>query len=316
MISIVIPTYDREKLIIETLDSISNQSYKNWECIIVDDGSTDNSLQSIREYTKNDSRFTVYERPQSVKKGASACRNFGFEQAKGTHIQFFDSDDIMHPEHLNSKITAIDDADFVVCKLREFEKEFDAKLFSERHSDAHLTYEANVFDAFVTGRFPMMMVAPMWKKESLAPYMPIREDLTILEDHELFARALFDAKKYKVVDKTLIFCRIALTSLTNSFYGNLSKGIDSYFEAKKTVLRLSNTPEIKLAILKMTLGFFRLGLAQKNYREAEKCLDFIKMEKLCYSSELKRKVRRIHLFYLVFKFVGRGDTKYKSLLKL
>jgi glycosyltransferase involved in cell wall biosynthesis len=316
MISIIIPTYNRGKLIIETIDSIINQSYKNWECIIVDDDSSDDSYTTICDYTKKDSRFRIYKRPEFLKKGASGCRNFAFKLANGTFIQFFDSDDIMHPNHLINKISIIEDADFVVCKLREFAKTFNQKLFLENDFDEDFKYEENVFEAFVMGRFPMMMVAPMWKKEALEPYMPIREDMSILEDHELFARALFHTKKYKIVDKTRIYYRVELTSLTNNFYANLANGIDSYFEAKKTVLRLSDSNKIKLAILKMTLGFFRLGLAQKKYSEAEKCLYFIRNEKLCYSGKLKVKLIRISLFYLIFKLVGRGDTKFKPLLKI
>ena len=316
LVSIIIPTYNRAHLIIETLSSIQNQSYLHWECIIIDDGSTDNSSLLITDFIKKDRRFKYLKRQENTSKGPSSCRNYGFKICLGDFIQFFDSDDIMHPNHLLEKINTIEDSDFVVCKLKEFAKFFDQKMFLDEDLDEVFKYEENVFEAFVTGKFPMMMVAPMWKKDSLKPYMPIREDMNILEDHELFARALFDTKKYKIVDKTLIYYRVELASLTNSFYSNLTNGINSYFEAKKTVLKLSSTNEIKLAMLKMTLGFFRLGLAQKKYNEAEKCLYFIRNEKLCYTRKLKIKLIRISLFYFLFRLVGRGDTKFKSLLKI
>lgn len=315
MISIIIPTYNRAHLLIETLTSIKNQTYQNWECLIVDDASIDNTFEVIQEFSINDKRFQYFTKPKELKKGPSACRNYAFQFAKGTFIQFFDSDDIMHPEHLQEKINVIEDNDFVVCKLKEFQHSFSKELFNYNDREA-INYEKDVFQAFATGAFPMMMVAPMWKKEYLENFMPIREDLHILEDHELHARALFQNPKYDIINKALIFYRVGAVSSTNTFYKDISYGLTSYFEAKKTVLRLSNNTSIKLAILKMTLGFFRMGLAQKKYKEAEKCIQFIKEEKLAYSFVLQLKLKRIQLFYSIFKSIGKGDTRFNYFLKL
>jgi hypothetical protein len=102
----------------------------------------------------------------------------------------------------------------------------------------------------------------------------------------------------------------------NQFYANLQTGIDSYLLAKKAVLQLSQSKAIKFAILKMVLGVMRMGLAQKNYLDAEKCFTFIKIEKLAYTFNLERKTYRIKGFYLLFKLAGRGDTYFKKMLKL
>ena len=63
LVSIIIPVFNRENFLPETLDSILVQTYTNWECIIVDDGSSDSSLNVAKEYAKNDNRFLVYNRP-------------------------------------------------------------------------------------------------------------------------------------------------------------------------------------------------------------------------------------------------------------
>lgn len=314
IVTIIMPVFNRAQLISETLDSVKNQTYTLWECILVDDGSTDNTIEIVKKYIEEDNRFKLYLRPKSRTKGPSACRNFAFDKALGSYIQFFDSDDIMHPDHLKLKFNSIKDYDLVVCKLKSFEKKFDKSFFFSDNLPDLVTH--NLFEDFVSGAFPMMMVAPMWKKTSLRPYMPIREDLHILEDHELYARALFKIKKIAVVNRSLIFYRIGLNSLTNSFYDNIDNGLESYFEAKRTVLKLKSTELIKLSILKMTLGFFRMGLAQKKYDASQKCIDFIKQEKLLYSLNLKISFYRIHFFYIIFKFTGRGDTRFKPLLKL
>ena len=95
LVSIIIPTYNRANLIGETLNSIKAQTYTNWECIVVDDGSTDQSDRVLEIYCKKDHRFQFYNRPEKRPKGANACRNYGFKKSKGVYILFFDSDDFM-----------------------------------------------------------------------------------------------------------------------------------------------------------------------------------------------------------------------------
>lgn len=104
LVSIIIPTYNRAHLIGETLDSIIAQTYTNWECIVVDDGSTDNTAAVLEEYIKKDSRFQYYHRPKDRPKGANACRNYGFELSKGEYVNWFDSDDLMVDSFIDDKI--------------------------------------------------------------------------------------------------------------------------------------------------------------------------------------------------------------------
>lgn len=314
MISIIIPVFNREHLIVETINSITAQTYQKWECIIIDDGSFDNTIEVINDLIKEDSRFRLLVRPNKIIKGPSSCRNYAFERANGIFVQFFDSDDIMHPKHLELKMKTIRNNDLVVCKLKEFYGEFKDFIMNETTNE--LVIPKNSFEEFVIGDFPMMMVAPLWKKSVLQKYIPMREDMHILEDHELYARALFEKKEIAVINQDLIYYRIGETSSTNSFYKQVDFGLNSFFEAKRTVLRLSNTKKIKLAVLKMTLGFFRQALAERNFKAAKKCLEFINTERLCYNGVLKIKLKRISFFYFIFKIIKKGDTKFKPLFKI
>lgn len=90
MISIVVPLYNKEKVILNTLSSVSSQDYQDWECVIVDDGSTDNSVQVVRDYIYSDQRFVLYTKANG---GPSSARNFGVHEAKGEWIVFLDADD-------------------------------------------------------------------------------------------------------------------------------------------------------------------------------------------------------------------------------
>lgn len=89
-ISIIVPVYKAEEYLKRCLDSIKNQTFKNWECILIDDGSPDNSGQICDEYAQKDERFRVIHQEN---KGVSAARNAGLEEAKGEWIGFVDSDD-------------------------------------------------------------------------------------------------------------------------------------------------------------------------------------------------------------------------------
>lgn len=122
LISIIIPAYNRAHLISETLDSIIAQSYSNWECLIVDDGSTDNTLKVLQEHHTKDKRIEYYQRDPNLVKGANTCRNIGLEKARGDYIVFFDSDDLMTPNHLEVKINAVKkyDKDFVITRTEYF----------------------------------------------------------------------------------------------------------------------------------------------------------------------------------------------------
>ena len=102
--SIVVPVYNVEKYINKALDSILNQTYNNFEVIIVNDGSTDNSQKIIDKYTKLDKRFKSYKKENG---GLSSTRNFGIKYTTGDYLLFIDSDDYIEKDYLEqaNKVT-------------------------------------------------------------------------------------------------------------------------------------------------------------------------------------------------------------------
>lgn len=96
LISIIVPVYNTEKYLCKCLDSIISQSFKNWECILVDDGSTDSSPSICDEYVNKDIRFEVIHKENA---GVSAARNDGLDKTQGEWIYFCDSDDKLHDEN-------------------------------------------------------------------------------------------------------------------------------------------------------------------------------------------------------------------------
>lgn len=97
LVSVIIPVYNAEKYLAETLESVTSQKYTNWECVLVDDGSTDASMKIINQYTAKDDRIKNCRQKNF---GASSARNRGFELSSGEYIHFLDADDVILPDYL------------------------------------------------------------------------------------------------------------------------------------------------------------------------------------------------------------------------
>lgn len=94
--SVIIPTYNRASLISNTIESVLNQKFKDFELLIIDDGSTDNTQVAVQKFT-SDVRVKYFKKENGER---GAARNFGASMASGQFINFFDSDDLMYPNHL------------------------------------------------------------------------------------------------------------------------------------------------------------------------------------------------------------------------
>lgn len=102
LVSIITPVYNAERFLSDTIKSVQNQTYKNWEILLIDDCSKDNSAQIIKEFQKYDNRIKYIKLKKNS--GASVSRNEGIRNAKGRFIAFVDSDDIWKPEKLEIQI--------------------------------------------------------------------------------------------------------------------------------------------------------------------------------------------------------------------
>ena len=102
LISIILPTYNSETFISETISSVINQTYQNWELIIIDDCSTDNSMSIVDSFSKNEKRIKFFK--NKTNSGAAISRNIGLENSSGRFISFIDSDDVWELNKLEIQI--------------------------------------------------------------------------------------------------------------------------------------------------------------------------------------------------------------------
>ena len=112
VISIIVPCYNQGAFLYISLSSLINQTYTNWLCIIINDGSTDETEKVAKEYCAKDKRFKYYAKRN---KGLSNTRNFGLKKATGDFIQFLDADDALLPEKLEKQLKELIEQNAALC---------------------------------------------------------------------------------------------------------------------------------------------------------------------------------------------------------
>ncbi len=219
LVSIVIATFNRANLLPETLDSVANQSYQNWECILADDGSTDNTIEIIRQYVHKDPRFRFYHRTNGYEKGPTGAFNLGLDKSKGDFIQWFGSDDLMHPDMLLEKVKAFTGhpgVKSVFSQLALFEKEGVITGLTRFSQPFQHLYE-NV----ITWNMPVWSLSLMFCNRFLKQ-LNIRfdESLKRLVDYDFHSRIFIQhPHETFLLDKTLCYARRNHEcSITTSFH--------------------------------------------------------------------------------------------------
>ena len=149
LISIIVPIYNTEKYLHQCLDSILNQTYANFEVLLVNDGSTDSSGIICQEYVERDSRFRYFEKDNG---GVASARNLGLEHSEGTYITFIDSDDWVEQNYLDVLYTALkeNDTDVAISTYKRFAQDgvFYLRSYS-REDDEFLNLGTRSRDSFL-----------------------------------------------------------------------------------------------------------------------------------------------------------------------
>ena len=202
LVSIIIPTYNRVHLIWETLDSILKQTYQNWECIVIDDGSTDATEEVMNDYLNRDSRIQYHHRPEEHLPGGNGARNYGLSLAKGDYVIFFDSDDLMTEDHIAIKVNAIQThpVDYVIAKTKFFNSEISLESYYSFNeyplSIANYLYEKVnwlTYDTLI--------------KSSLAKSIGFNEKLKSGQEYNYHSKLVLKSTRFKFVDSYVTYRR-------------------------------------------------------------------------------------------------------------
>jgi len=206
-VSIIIPVFNSADYISETLDSILAQTYENWECICVDDGSDDSSSDILEKYVAKDHRFLSVKRPNIYPKSGNSCRNYGFEISTGEYIQWFDSDDLMHERMLEEKVKALNgdaEVNYAICRTSYFYNDnYTLQTDYEQNLDS-----GEIFVDFLTYRTKFFTPGPLFRRVFLEQIALFNVTLKRHQEREFFFRVILKDHRFKIIDKAYIFRRM------------------------------------------------------------------------------------------------------------
>ncbi|TXE09274.1 glycosyltransferase family 2 protein [Gelidibacter salicanalis] len=281
IVSIITPLFNRSDLVPETWASIQNQSYENWEWIVVDDGSTDGGDAFIRDLALTDPRVQLHHR-ESLPKGPSHCRNIGTEFAKGEYLIFLDSDDIISHTCLEKRVEFIKQHpkfDFAVFAQATFTTKIkDHEVFGNIYKD-----KKQYLISFIKDMPPWCISGPIWKTVSFQLIGGFREDYMIMEDPELHIRALMSGLNFEVVETSPDFFYRVLPKTPEqeiAFWKNSILGRITFF---KNLYPQMKTVEHKIALqegIKNLYGTFLLSRIVKFKNVHDDFMNWIKERNL------------------------------------
>jgi teichuronic acid biosynthesis glycosyltransferase TuaG len=221
LVSIITPTYNAEKYIRETLQSVLNQSYQNWEMILADDASKDNTVAIIEEFGLKDSRIKLFKLPEN--RGNGFARNAALEKASGKYIAYLDADDLWFPEKLEKQIQFLktNNLHFTFSFYDSIDEEGN-NLNRRVESPNPLTYKELFFCNYV-GNLTAIYDADYFGKIIL-------ETSQKRQDWRIWLTILQQIKTAKPVTEPLAFYRIRKDSVSSSKFKLIKHNFGVYRE--------------------------------------------------------------------------------------
>ncbi len=312
-ISVVIPVYNTEKYLRQCIDSVVNQTFKDIEIICVDDGSTDNSLEILKEYQKNDSRLIILQQNHI---GAGEARNKGIEVAKGKYIGFLDSDDWFEPdmlEKMHQRATKFD-ADMVVCSSKNYDIETNTFINPSEYYPINLEMVPletpfNYKDCpdYIFNIFGVEPWRHLFLNELITKNNIKFQNLESCNDVAFSLIARICAKKIVITNKELITHRIDHTGcITEKRWNHSINGIKACLYFKDYLMKNNlYSDELKKELLERMHHAYQYETSRCNYVQYQQFLKELK--KLLPFSwrkfKLKSREKYLNVNYL-YKIIG------------
>lgn len=198
VVSVITPTYNRESTLLRTINSVLNQTYTNFEYIIVDDCSTDNTKRLVKEI--DDERLKYIKLDKN--RGANAARNEGIRQAQGKYISFLDSDDQFTPEHLIKIVSVLEEAPSQVGGVYTSERHVkNNKCVDINSAKLELSNSKQVIHDYPAGGFSGLT----FRAEIFNTVGLLDESLRAFQDREFLVRLLMKYELHPISDNLVIY---------------------------------------------------------------------------------------------------------------
>jgi glycosyltransferase involved in cell wall biosynthesis len=257
--SIILPTYNRASFIGKAIESVIGQLYNNWELVIVDDGSTDNTKEVLLSFNDDRIRYIYQEN-----KERSAARNNGINHAKGKYICFLDSDDLYEKNHLNNLHNEIQKIDYpkamFFCNVSRIQNGIKKKVQFEPIGDYR-----NSIEYILLAKESVIPARVCIHKNILTRYT-FDTRLNISEDTELFTRILVEYKLYQTQNYGVIYTihENNTTNISNNPYKGQLKSLKVIFKNRKVRSQITkNVKNKKLSSCYFGIAKFHLNSNNK-----------------------------------------------------
>jgi len=185
LVSVIIPAYNRAHTIVRALNSVTGQTLQDFEIVVVDDASTDNTAEIVRDYGDERIRYLRHD----TNRFAAAARNTGIEAATGKYVAFLDSDDAWLPEKLERQIGRLEGEDQdCACSYTGAIVNLAGGL--QERSEYRPAFSGDVTDAYLMNKFTIWTPTFVFRRDILAAIEPFDTSLTRLEDVDFYLRIL------------------------------------------------------------------------------------------------------------------------------
>ncbi len=212
LVSVIMPCHNGERFISDSIDSVISQTYQNWELLVIDDNSTDNSVNIIQDKMKSDCRIKMFRNDHSVGNPAKP-RNIGIENAQGRFIAFLDCDDIWLPNKLEMQLSLFDDNTSVIYsyyeKMDDAGRTSDRIIYSPSKTNFKEMLKSNVIGN-LTGIYDTAKVGKVFQEN------------VHHEDYLMWLEILKKGYAAKCCEQVLAYYRVSNHSLSSSKLKNLS----------------------------------------------------------------------------------------------
>lgn len=321
-VSIIIPVYNAEKYLTECLDSVIDQSYQNLDVLLVDDGSSDNSLPICKRYESQDKRVRVLTGSNG---GVSKARNRGLKNASGDYIMFVDSDDIVERDTVEKLLNIIqsNDVDISMCKLTRFSnntrptivnsQKYETNILSRDEALKKLLYQNGI----VAGPYCKLI------KKELFNEVSFQEGVKFAEDLDVTYQLISKSKNVALATFIGYLYRIHSTSAMGSaFSEDRMAGLDvckSIYQKTKKYDHFVQIAAANRLFMEAIFILITIPFMSKSYKQQRKlCWNIVKQQrKIIIKDKMNPLMTSIVSAYLSLfgEFVVIGTHKIRRLMK-
>lgn len=278
VVSVIVPCYKQAHFLKESLQSVLDQTYAEWECIIVNDGSPDNVSEIAQQWTQKDSRFIYLEKENG---GLSSARNFGIKSAKGKYILPLDADDILHEEYLSKTVPELEqnsELAIVSSYSKFFIKEKTNVVYELKPQGSECTNLLYVNQLVATS---------LYRKKNWEEVGGYDQSMKKgFEDWEFWIAITKIGLKYKVIPEFLFYYRKAKKSMLVNTVSNHAAEVKEYIFKKHRECYIADFDNC------MTVLFYEQNALQKNQKKIKKSIEYKIAKAICKPYRMLRKMWR------------------------